>query len=220
MRGLFRSLPQSLASTALSLSLYCFRAAAAESFTSLAMAVTGVSFYSASLSPVIRRDFTPSVGKFSKSNPISFRRLAVSTEQTQTPTTTATPTTTTTPTPTPTRRLSEKSEELGEAGVAASDDEVEQNGRVLKEYFERSKELISRSDGGPPRWFTPLECGPPLKNSPLLLFLPGQYISLSHSFVLSIFAFMTEWDWYYPLLFLFMSHLMKWTTHRKKKKKN
>ncbi|KAK4539071.1 hypothetical protein RGQ29_031996 [Quercus rubra] len=137
------------------------------------MAVTGVSFYSASLSPVIRRDFTPSVGKFSKSNPISFRRLAVSTEQTQTPTTTATPTTTTTPTPTPTRRLSEKSEELGEAGVAASDDEVEQNGRVLKEYFERSKELISRSDGGPPRWFTPLECGPPLKNSPLLLFLPG-----------------------------------------------
>ena len=184
MRGLFRSLPQSLASTALSLSLYCFRAAAAESFTSLAMAVTGVSFYSASLSPVIRRDFTPSVGKFSKSNPISFRRLAVSTEQTQTPTTTATPTTTTTPTPNPTRRLSEKSEELGEAGVAASDDEVEQNGRVLKEYFERSKELISRSDGGPPRWFTPLECGRPLKNSPLLLFLPGQYIS---SLTLSFF---------------------------------
>ncbi|KAK7826703.1 acyltransferase-like protein [Quercus suber] len=133
------------------------------------MAVTGVSFFPTSLSPVIRRDFTPSVEMFSKSNPISFRRLAVSTEQTQTPT----PTTTATPTPTPTRRLSEKSEELGEAGVAASDDEVEQNGRVLKEYFERSKELISRSDGGPPRWFTPLECGPPLKNSPLLLFLPG-----------------------------------------------
>nr|XP_023876718.1 acyltransferase-like protein At3g26840, chloroplastic isoform X2 [Quercus suber] len=132
----------------------------------MAMAVTGVSIFPASLSPVIRRDFKPLVGKFSKSNSISFRRLAVSTGQTQTPTTTATPTTT--------RRLSEKSEELGEAEeVAASVDEVEQNGRVWREYFERSKELISRSDGGPPRWFTPLECGPPLKNSPLLLFLPG-----------------------------------------------
>ncbi|KAK4603175.1 hypothetical protein RGQ29_011941 [Quercus rubra] len=137
------------------------------------MAVTGVSIFPASLSPVIRRDFTPLVGKFSKSkHSISFRRLAVSTEQTPTPT----PTTTATPTPTQTtttRRLSEKSEELGEAEVAASVDEVEQNGRVWREYFERSKELISRSDGGPPRWFTPLECGPPLKNSPLLLFLPG-----------------------------------------------
>ncbi|XP_075640363.1 phytyl ester synthase 2, chloroplastic-like [Castanea sativa] len=131
------------------------------------MAVTGFSIFPSSLSPVIHRDFTPLVWKFSKSNSISFRRLAVSTEQTQTqtPTTTATPTTT--------RRFSEKSEELGEAEVAASVDEVEQNGRVWREYFERSKELISRSDGGPPRWFTPLESGPPLKNSPLLLFLPG-----------------------------------------------
>ena len=147
------------------------------------MAVTGVSIFPASLSPVIRRDFTPLVGKFSKSkHSISFRRLAVSTEQTPTPTTTATPTPTQTTT---TRRLSEKSEELGEAEVAAGVDEVEQNGRAWREYFERSKELISRSDGGPPRWFTPLECGPPLKNSPLLLFLPG-HLSL---FTLSIFAY-------------------------------
>ncbi|KAF2287917.1 hypothetical protein GH714_003204 [Hevea brasiliensis] len=28
-------------------------------------------------------------------------------------------------------------------------------------------------DGGPPRWFCPLECGQPRKNSPTLLFLPG-----------------------------------------------
>ncbi|KAM4132316.1 hypothetical protein ACJW30_01G241100 [Castanea mollissima] len=133
------------------------------------MAVTGFSIFPASLSPVIHRDFTPLVWKFSKSNSISFRRLAVSTKQTQT----QTPTPTTTATPTTTRRFSEKSEELGEAEVAASVDEVEQNGRVWREYFERSKELISRSDGGPPRWFTPLESGPPLKNSPLLLFLPG-----------------------------------------------
>nr|KYP71764.1 hypothetical protein KK1_011034 [Cajanus cajan] len=29
------------------------------------------------------------------------------------------------------------------------------------------------SDGGPPRWFCPVECGPPFKDSPTLLFLPG-----------------------------------------------
>ncbi|KAK9272054.1 hypothetical protein L1049_002423 [Liquidambar formosana] len=42
----------------------------------------------------------------------------------------------------------------------------------LKDYFVQAKDLI-RSDGGPPRWFSPLECGSRLKNSPLLLFLPG-----------------------------------------------
>ncbi|GFP86709.1 acyltransferase-like protein at1g54570 chloroplastic [Phtheirospermum japonicum] len=30
-----------------------------------------------------------------------------------------------------------------------------------------------KSDGGPPRWFCPIESGPPLKNSPVLLYLPG-----------------------------------------------
>lgn len=44
--------------------------------------------------------------------------------------------------------------------------------RSLKDYFEQSKELI-KSDGGPPRWFSPLECGSPLESSPLLLFTPG-----------------------------------------------
>ncbi|KHM99237.1 Acyltransferase-like protein, chloroplastic [Glycine soja] len=41
-----------------------------------------------------------------------------------------------------------------------------------KEYLEHSKELIE-PDGGPPRWFSPLECASRLDNSPLLLFLPG-----------------------------------------------
>lgn len=31
----------------------------------------------------------------------------------------------------------------------------------------------SASDGGPPRWFSPLECAAPIKDSPLLLYLPG-----------------------------------------------
>lgn len=29
------------------------------------------------------------------------------------------------------------------------------------------------SGGGPPRWFSPLDCGSPIKDSPLLLYLPG-----------------------------------------------
>ncbi|KAG6581123.1 Acyltransferase-like protein, chloroplastic, partial [Cucurbita argyrosperma subsp. sororia] len=44
--------------------------------------------------------------------------------------------------------------------------------RSLKDYFEQSVELIG-SDSGPPRWFSPLECGSRMDNSPLLLFLPG-----------------------------------------------
>ncbi|KAI3500946.1 hypothetical protein L1887_36775 [Cichorium endivia] len=43
----------------------------------------------------------------------------------------------------------------------------------LKDYFQQSRDLLIKSDGGPPRWFSPLECGSRLTNSPLLLSLPG-----------------------------------------------
>ncbi|KAL8233922.1 hypothetical protein R6Q59_020022 [Mikania micrantha] len=43
----------------------------------------------------------------------------------------------------------------------------------LTDYFEGSRDLLMKSDGGPPRWFSPLECSSHLKNSPLLLSLPG-----------------------------------------------
>ncbi|XP_056697982.1 phytyl ester synthase 1, chloroplastic isoform X2 [Spinacia oleracea] len=42
----------------------------------------------------------------------------------------------------------------------------------MKDYLDIAKEMI-KPDGGPPRWFSPVECGRPLKGSPLLLFLPG-----------------------------------------------
>ncbi|GAU42398.1 hypothetical protein TSUD_324530 [Trifolium subterraneum] len=42
-----------------------------------------------------------------------------------------------------------------------------------KDYLEQAEELIV-ADGGPPRWFSPLECGSRLDKSPLMLFLPGQ----------------------------------------------
>lgn len=45
--------------------------------------------------------------------------------------------------------------------------------RSFKEYLEHSKDLVGSSDGGPPRWFSPLECSSTLEHSPLLLSLPG-----------------------------------------------
>lgn len=42
----------------------------------------------------------------------------------------------------------------------------------VKDYLDLASEIINTA-GGPPRWFTPILCGPPLKNAPLLLFLPG-----------------------------------------------
>ncbi|KAK9292356.1 hypothetical protein L1049_020322 [Liquidambar formosana] len=42
----------------------------------------------------------------------------------------------------------------------------------VKDYLDVAKEMI-KPDGGPPRWFCPVDCGRPLKDSPTLLFLPG-----------------------------------------------
>ncbi|KAK8693269.1 hypothetical protein V6N13_070860 [Hibiscus sabdariffa] len=51
--------------------------------------------------------------------------------------------------------------------------EFEEDKKLLKDYFEECKEII-RSDGGPPRWFSPLECSSSTSpDCPLLLFLPG-----------------------------------------------
>ncbi|KAJ8620132.1 hypothetical protein MRB53_028661 [Persea americana] len=40
------------------------------------------------------------------------------------------------------------------------------------DYLDATKEMI-RPDSGPPLWFCPIECGPPIKGSPILLFLPS-----------------------------------------------
>ncbi|PPD73953.1 hypothetical protein GOBAR_DD29125 [Gossypium barbadense] len=51
--------------------------------------------------------------------------------------------------------------------------EFEEDKKWLKDYFGECKEMI-RSDGGPPRWFSPLECSSSTSpDCPLLLFLPG-----------------------------------------------
>ena len=46
-------------------------------------------------------------------------------------------------------------------------------GVTVKDYFAAAR-AVSRDDGGPPRWFCPVECGrPAVDAAPLLLFLPG-----------------------------------------------
>ena len=49
--------------------------------------------------------------------------------------------------------------------------------QTVEDYFIAAKQM--KSDGGPPRWFCPLDCGRPLKGSPTLLFLPGKRLFLS-----------------------------------------
>lgn len=64
------------------------------------------------------------------------------------------------------RRSKSKYEELGalwEDGYGS---------QSVQDYFDAAKDVIV-CDGGPPRWFSPLPCGTPLKDSPILLFLPG-----------------------------------------------
>ncbi|XP_019437420.1 PREDICTED: acyltransferase-like protein At3g26840, chloroplastic [Lupinus angustifolius] len=68
----------------------------------------------------------------------------------------------------------------GEEGTLAekekrgeNNEEEELNRRSSwRSYVEQTKE-IAKPDGGPPRWFSPLESGSRLDKSPLLLFLPG-----------------------------------------------
>lgn len=44
--------------------------------------------------------------------------------------------------------------------------------QTVRDYFDMATDIV-KPDGGPPRWFCPVICGCPLKDSPLLLFLPG-----------------------------------------------
>lgn len=51
--------------------------------------------------------------------------------------------------------------------------------RTVEDYFAVAREFCNCDDGGPPRWFCPVECGRPLKDSPTLLFLPGKQNTVS-----------------------------------------
>lgn len=60
--------------------------------------------------------------------------------------------------------------------------------QTVEDYFAAVKEL-NKSDGGPPRWFCPVECTPALKDCPTLLFLPGKQFFLNE-FITNWFTFL------------------------------
>ncbi|KAJ9683194.1 hypothetical protein PVL29_018968 [Vitis rotundifolia] len=124
------------------------------------MAATGACFIAGGFLPMFGRDMKSIAGGLRTSFSVSIRPSAVFTEQT--------------PAPGVTERG--RFEKMSEADMISkhfdNSDVAKLEQRSLKDYFEQSKDLI-RSDGGPPRWFSPLECGSPLDSSPLLLFLPG-----------------------------------------------
>lgn len=46
---------------------------------------------------------------------------------------------------------------------------------TMNEYLTTVRAML-KNDGGPPRWFCPVECGrPKVESAPLLLFLPGMF---------------------------------------------
>lgn len=72
-------------------------------------------------------------------------------------------------------RLEKRSEatRVGQNYDSVAKSEGESSSFGLKDYYEQSIGMMRSNDGGPPRWFSPLQCGAPSNDSPLLLFLPG-----------------------------------------------
>jgi len=54
--------------------------------------------------------------------------------------------------------------------------------KSLLDFLEEARDFVG-DGGGPPRWFSPLECRAQAPNSPLLLFLPGSSYKSSFAFL-------------------------------------
>ncbi|XP_028797300.1 acyltransferase-like protein At1g54570, chloroplastic, partial [Neltuma alba] len=129
------------------------------------MAPLAASVFPGGCPPCLRYEATSSAGRF-KSNriPLANWRLAVSVEEATRSTATGI--------------LEKRGEEEGmrvERAVVEEGSEwweqANEERKGWKAYLEESEEMI-RPDGGPPRWFSPLDVGSRFNNSPLLLFLP------------------------------------------------
>ncbi|XP_039157566.1 acyltransferase-like protein At3g26840, chloroplastic isoform X1 [Eucalyptus grandis] len=70
------------------------------------------------------------------------------------------------------RRYEKSTSYRGWSAPFMEDVELESGPDRVKRFFDHAKDL-ARPDGGPPRWFSPLECGSRSEKSPLLLYLPG-----------------------------------------------
>ncbi|MBA0731031.1 hypothetical protein Golax_000061 [Gossypium laxum] len=103
----------------------------------------------------------------------SFRAMAVSADQKSSPATVATRSTEKGRWLEEKNRKGRKEEEELTSNIYSNPQEItDENGKTLREYFQECKDLMIQSKAGPPRWFTPLECGSHAPDSPLLLFLP------------------------------------------------
>eukprot|EP00262_Sarcandra_glabra_P020684 TRINITY_DN8379_c0_g1_i1.p1 TRINITY_DN8379_c0_g1~~TRINITY_DN8379_c0_g1_i1.p1 ORF type:complete len:701 (+),score=98.94 TRINITY_DN8379_c0_g1_i1:35-2104(+) len=120
------------------------------------MATIGACFVALNSSPTLRPKCSSLAGK-PKSTPIQAPRAVLSAEKTPS-------------TLSENGRFEKKSPPIETPRKGLDDSVIEL--RSIRDYFELSKDLV-RSDSGPPRWFSPLECGSRCKDSPLLLFLPG-----------------------------------------------
>ncbi|KAL6143058.1 hypothetical protein ACLB2K_053756 [Fragaria x ananassa] len=117
---------------------------------------------------------------FTRSNKLtplaSTWRLAVSTDHTPV-FTTSTPTSAFSDNTNNKNKEDEKANEKKNGALVEDGDQV----MSLNQFFEQAKDLLRSNDqyssgtvSGPPRWFSPLDCGTPTNHdSPLLLFLPG-----------------------------------------------
>lgn len=134
------------------------------------MAATGTGFFTAGIWPLtLRRDASTAASGISPSKyKLSVHASAVRTEKQ--PRELA-------PSVSDNGAVAKKLAPPSSGGGGERGAETEDRRSTLRDYFEQSLELISRSDGGPPRWFSPLECGLRLQNSPLLLYLPGLFSS-------------------------------------------
>ncbi|KAL6846793.1 hypothetical protein ACP4OV_024241 [Aristida adscensionis] len=61
------------------------------------------------------------------------------------------------------------------SNAAAGSSSAARRGGGVREYVEAAREMARRRDGGPPRWFSPLECagGGRVAGAPTMLYLPG-----------------------------------------------
>ncbi|OIW15244.1 hypothetical protein TanjilG_17564 [Lupinus angustifolius] len=136
------------------------------------MAAIGASLWPAASFPVYRREEPSQTFLKLKASwiPIMPPRFALSVDRVAETTTTAIP---------PNNGIPSVKVN-GEEGTSAEKDKRSENKKDGEElnrrsgwrsYVEQLKE-IAKPDGGPPRWFSPLESGSRLDKSPLLLFLP------------------------------------------------
>ncbi|KAL6960374.1 hypothetical protein U1Q18_038139 [Sarracenia purpurea var. burkii] len=129
------------------------------------MAATGAGVFAGPSSPILRHQISPSTGNLKSKR---FVLATVTSRQSVSSTEPASPAAHTVTE----NGGFEKKHEASKVTKRGVDSESENRRLSLKDYFEQSKDMI-RSDGGPPRWFSPVECASRSNNSPLLLFLPG-----------------------------------------------